>query len=177
MTPDQQRIAIATACGWTDIRRQRLYLGNQDLWGTKLKSGEKHRNRLPDYLGDLNAMHEAKKVLWDKGLMLEFVNQIADITCSAMGFRWDKVTADDHLILIANATAEQEAEAFLKTLGLWEEEVNTAKSVSSTSSATEESSATGSEPLPNGTTYTRSYQVFLPTPKPIQTKPIFKTHQ
>ena len=40
-----------------------------------------------------------------------------------------------------------------------------------------ESSATGSEPLPNGTTYTRSYQVFLPTPKLIQTKPIFKTHQ
>ena len=38
-----------------------------------------------------------------------------------------------------------------------------------------ESSATGSEPLPNGTTYTRSYQVFLPTPKPIQTKPIFST--
>jgi hypothetical protein len=30
--------------------------------------------------------------------------------------------------------------------------------------ATEQSSATGSEPLPNGTTYTRSYQVFLPTP-------------
>ena len=31
-------------------------------------------------------------------------------------------------------------------------------------SATEDSSATGSEPLPNGITYTRSYQVFLPTP-------------
>ena len=29
---------------------------------------------------------------------------------------------------------------------------------------TEESLATGSEPLPNGTTYTRSYQVFLPNP-------------
>jgi hypothetical protein len=33
---------------------------------------------------------------------------------------------------------------------------------------TEESLATGSEPLPNGTTYTRSYQVFLPTPNPTQ---------
>jgi hypothetical protein len=31
---------------------------------------------------------------------------------------------------------------------------------------TEQSSATLSEPLPNGTTYTRSYQVFLPTPNP-----------
>ena len=48
-------------------------------------------------------------------------------------------------------------------------EINTAKSVSSTSPATEQSSATGSEPLPNGTTYTRSYQVFLPNPN--QPKP------
>ena len=57
------------------------------------------------------------------------------------------------------------------------DEVNTTKSASSTSPTTEDSLATGSEPLPDGTTYTRSYQVFLPTPKPIQTKPIFKTHQ
>ena len=121
MTPDQQRIAIATTCDWTDIRRQRLYLGDQDLRGTKLKGAEKYRNRLPDYLGDLNAMHEAKKVLCDKGLMLEFVNQLVGITCSAMGFRWNKLTEHDHVILVANATAEQEAEAFLRTLGLWEE--------------------------------------------------------
>ena len=142
MSPEKQRIAIATACGWTDIRRQRLYLGNQDLWGTKLKGGEKHRNRLPDYLNDKNAMQEVKKVLSDKGLMLEFVNQLVGTTYSAMGFRWEKLTTDDHLILVANATAEQEAEAFLRTLGLWEKDANTAKSASSTSSATEESSVT-----------------------------------
>ena len=44
------------------------------------------------------------------------------------------------------------------------EQANTTKSASSTSPATEDSSATLSEPLPNGTTYTRSYQVFLPNP-------------
>ena len=122
MSPEKQRIAIAEACGWTDIRRQRLYLGNLDLWGTKLKGGEKHRNRLPDYLGDKNAMHEAKQVLWDKGLMLEFVNLLVVITCYAKGISWSKVTTDDRQMLIANATAEQEAEAFLKVLRLWEEE-------------------------------------------------------
>ena len=37
---------------------------------------------------------------------------------------------------------------------------------------TEDSLATLSESFLDGTTYTRSYQVFLPTPKPIQTKPI-----
>ena len=57
------------------------------------------------------------------------------------------------------------------------EKINTTKSVSSTSAATEESSATLSESFRDGTTYTRSYQVFLPTPTLIQTKPIFKTHQ
>ena len=56
-------------------------------------------------------------------------------------------------------------------------EANTAKSVSSTSAVAEDSSATLSESFRDGTTYTRSYQVFLPTPKLIQTKPIFKTHQ
>lgn len=46
------------------------------------------------------------------------------------------------------------------------DEINTAKSASSTSPATEDSSAVLSESFPNGTTYTRSYQVFLPTPNP-----------
>ena len=127
MSPEKQRIAIATACGWTD---------------TQIIDGKYGQTDVPNYLGDLNAMHEVKKVLWDKGLMLEFVNRLVGIVCSAMGFRWDKLTADDHLILVANATAEQEAEAFLRTLGLWEEEANTTKSASPTSPATEESSAT-----------------------------------
>ena len=119
MSPEKQRIAIATACGWTD---------------TQIIDGKYGQTDVPDYLGDLNAMHEAKKVLWDR-LLLEFVKKLADITCSAMGFRWEKLTTDDHLILVANATAEQEAEAFLRTLGLWEDEVNTTKSASSTSPA------------------------------------------
>jgi hypothetical protein len=42
------------------------------------------------------------------------------------------------------------------------------KSVSSTSPATEQSSATLTESFRDGTTYTRSYQVFLPTPTPTQ---------
>ena len=41
--------------------------------------------------------------------------------------------------------------------------------------ATEESSATPSESFRDGTTYTRSYQVFLPTPKPTLSKSIFST--
>jgi len=121
MTPQQQQIAIAEACGWTDIRRQRLYAGDQDLWGNKLIGGEKHRNRLPDYLNDLNAMHEAKRALLDKGLMLEFVNLLVVIICYAKGISWSGITTDDRQMLIANATAAQEAETFLKVFKLWEE--------------------------------------------------------
>ena len=121
MTHDEQRIAIAKACGWTDIRRQRLWAGDQDLWGTKLIGGEKHRNRLPDYLNDLNAMHKAMQVLVDKGLMWQFANQIIGIICSAKGLSLQTLEQQDYLIFLASSTAELEAEAFLRTLGLWQE--------------------------------------------------------
>ena len=109
MSPEKKEQAIEKACGW-EMLPEGYFHPDNPIGQTR-----------PNYLADLNSMHEAKKVLCDKGLMLEFVNQLVGITCSAIGFRWDKLTADDHLILIANATAEQEAEAFLKTLGLWED--------------------------------------------------------
>ena len=116
MTPDQQRTAIAKICGWTDIRRQRLYAGDQDLWGTKLIGGEKHRNRLPDYLNDLNACHEMEKVL-TQDQMIDYSRHVGKLVTShlpASRAAW----MDFKLI---NATAAQRAEAFLLTLGLWQE--------------------------------------------------------
>ena len=132
MTPDQKRIAIATACGWTDIRRQRLYLGDQDWWGTKLKGAEKHRNRLPDYLTDLNAMHEAEQVLTH--------DQRIDY------MEWLGLSSDDHWYKVwayVHATSAERCTAFIRTFGLWEKEGNTTKSASSTSPITEESSVVG----------------------------------
>ena len=108
MSPEKQRIAIATACGWTDIRRQNLYAGDRDLYGNRRIGGEKHRNRLPDYLGDLNAMHEAQKVL--KGGMRSKYDAELTLICSRdYNFIWE-------------STAPQLSEAFLRALGLWEEE-------------------------------------------------------
>ena len=61
MTPEQQRIAIAEACGWTDCvfnpARGQHPMGcftNEKFLGL---------STLPDYLSDLNAMHEAEKFL------------------------------------------------------------------------------------------------------------------
>ena len=113
MTPEKQRVVIAEACGW-----QRCYVNSDEFYGL---NPNRIYTIMPNYPFSLNAMHDAEKVLWDKGLLLEFVNQLVGIVCAAKGFRLDKLTTDDHLIFVATATAEQEAEAFLRVLGLWEE--------------------------------------------------------
>ena len=129
MSPEKQRIAIATACGWTDIRRQNLYAGDRDLYGNKLIGAEKHRNRLPDYPSDLNACHEMEKVLTEKGVnawwsYVAFINRH-----NPRPFGTETAV---------HATAPQRCEAFLRTLELWEKEVNTTKSASPTSPAIEQ---------------------------------------
>ena len=115
MTPDQQRTAIAKACGWTDIRRQRLYAGDQDLWGNKMIGGDKHRNRLPDYLNDLNAMHEAEKVLTYEQAEI-FEDELCDIAKSENDVLENPLQSKS---FIFHATAPQRSEAFLRTLNLW----------------------------------------------------------
>ena len=118
MTPEKQRIAIAEACGWTEI--EPCTCCDEVSRGYTPRPGT-HKKHLPDYLNDLNAMHEVEKVLWDTGKAMEFTNQIVGIVCSARGFRRDKGTSDDHLMCLSHATAAQRAEAFLRTIGKWEE--------------------------------------------------------
>jgi hypothetical protein len=103
MSPTAQRIAIAKACGW-EICGHAAY---------------KHFRRgacvcdiptLPDYLADLNAMHEAITSLPDEmrcAFNAELMEQFKDCRYGL------------HLAL--NATAAQRAEAFLRTLNLWSE--------------------------------------------------------
>ena len=60
---------------------------------------------IPDYLHDLNAMHEAVMSMSGE-FKLGYREILADI-CGAMHYH--------------NATAAQRAKAFLKTLNLWED--------------------------------------------------------
>ena len=127
MSPEKQRIAIAKTCGWTDIRRQNLYAGDRDLWGTKRIGGEKHRLRLPDYPSDLNACHEMEEMLTH--------DQHIDY------MEWLGLCDDDHWYKVwayVHATPTERCEAFLRTLGLWEKEGNTTKSASPTSPTNEQ---------------------------------------
>ena len=101
MTPEQQRIAIAEACGWK--RDDSLFTRSQGWRGPQ---GQWYSPLPPDYLNDLNAMHEAEKVLMD------YCDGWEDY-CHKIKRHF--VTSDGAI----RATAAQRAEAFLKTLNLW----------------------------------------------------------
>ena len=108
MNNEKQRIAIAEACGWTDIKR-----GPYD--GSPFGRRKTHQlEMVPDYLTDLNAMHQAEMVL-SRG---EHYNQTG-------GFGLYVQTLEKALCgrrYLIDATAAQRAEAFLRTLGKWEAE-------------------------------------------------------
>lgn len=75
---------------------------------------------VPNYHGDLNAMHEAIESL-DEADKQNFIVKLADIILyDNRNNGWWDLEVDD-AVLVANATAPQRAEAFLRTIGQWEE--------------------------------------------------------
>jgi len=99
MDKQEQRITIAEACGYTNIKPRKI---NGEIKGFTSDQG-----LIPDYLNDLNAMHDAERVLTYKqgGEMTLWIQRM---TCSGYGPQ-------------LFATAAQRAEAFLKTLNLWKD--------------------------------------------------------
>ena len=94
MTDEKINAAIAAACGWKGNLICRDL--NGDLW----------QSDLPNYCTDLNAMHEAENGL-NKNLRNQYIDWLGTIHTDSWEF--------------ATATARQRAEAFLRTLGKWEE--------------------------------------------------------
>jgi hypothetical protein len=104
MDNNKQRIKIAEACGYTHVRIIKAIEGPPDI-GIGHHPTEPYS--VPDYLNDLNAMHRALKLIGEiKGI--ELCWHLNDMGISG---DWQILTA----------TAEELAEAFLKTLNLWEE--------------------------------------------------------
>jgi hypothetical protein len=104
MNKEKQRITIAEACG----------IVSRDQWGPLYKTALGVVRDCPNYLNDLNAMHQAEMVL-SRG---EHYNQgggfglyVQNLDLIRCGRR--------HLI---DATAAERAEAFLRTIGKWEED-------------------------------------------------------
>ena len=117
MNPEQQRIAIAEACGWfaredkdgfwravdaSGNMTHELWMSERNVWSAGI----------PDYLNDLNAMHEAEKVLTEDQ-QEQYLNNLYEVCNlhSMINDAWN----------LNCATALQRAEAFLRTIGKWEE--------------------------------------------------------
>jgi hypothetical protein len=121
MTTDQQRVAIAEACGWRcngHPNQLAATVGWEFAYQFVLTPEGKlvTHNSIPDYIGDLNAMHEAEKVL-TQDQMIDYSRHVGKLVTShlpASRAAW----MDFKLI---NSTAAQRAEAFLRTIGKWEE--------------------------------------------------------
>lgn len=130
MSPDKQRIAIASVLGWTDFEtlmgqfdelRWHVYTNEPNGYpDDSYKAGDligKHSpkaplwSHVPDYPNDLNAMHEVEKVLTS----IQYWTFV----------EWVRVTVQDkHVDYVAHptsATAAQRAEAFLRTIGKWDD--------------------------------------------------------
>jgi len=104
-TPIKQRIAIATACGWTKI----IFVSETDAWVGTRPDKNTFRFPIPDYINDLNAMHDAEKVILAGSNWDVYWNWVIKIVYpKSMDSKY-----------AAHSTASQRAEAFLKTLNLW----------------------------------------------------------
>lgn len=121
MNPDKQRAAIAEYCGWKDVRG---HMGIPPENGRLFPYPEHHEEDwrlkpfrgIPDYLNDLNAMHEAERQLLIEGDYWGiYCDRLLDIVVKTGGYGY---TAAD---MYVHATAKKRAEAFLKTIGKWEE--------------------------------------------------------
>ena len=96
MSPDSQLIAIAEACG----------IVSKDKWGSLYKTPRGILRDCPDYPTDLNAMHEAEKVL---------------TLPERRKYRKTLLGHCEPASIAIHATAAQRAEAFLLTIGKWED--------------------------------------------------------
>lgn len=119
MKPEKQRIAIAEFCGY------KFTQGDDGEYHRYAPNGEHEVSSfinmplsgLPNYLLDLNAMHEAESLLDANGQICER-NIYAEQLCKsvhpgmAMNHFWE-------MWCCIHATATQRAEALLKTIGRW----------------------------------------------------------
>jgi hypothetical protein len=101
MTNEQINIAIAEARGWTDT--EIINEGGRLMYG---------QTEVPNYCNDFNAMHEQELWLFVRGWewQVRYYDRLLQMSgCTNSGA---------HVLAL---TARQRAEAFLRTLGKWEE--------------------------------------------------------
>lgn len=125
MTDNEINLAIAEILGWTELECGPIV----GLTGVPPKGTESQYKPwnpviddrvcyVPNYAGDLNAMHEAEQQLFYEqhfDTKYHFVVHLAIILNPVHGY---KMTDGVDLL---DATARQRAEAFIRTVGKWRE--------------------------------------------------------
>lgn len=109
MTPDEQQKAIHKALGWQPV------IEGPSHYAWKRGDEQHYIHEAPEYPKDLNAMHEAIRVLTD-GQRSDFRLHLKKIWTRDYNSRCGYFPSHDDS---PNATAAQRAEAFLRTLNLW----------------------------------------------------------
>lgn len=127
MTEERMRIVTAEICGWHNLTvGQPYHIGQALLYGTKLPGAPDDIGNpmfgIPDYPNDLNAMHEAilklDRTIHDKDVCLRdvFSSELEELITKSRSTPeiWS-------MFDLLNTTARQRCEAFLRTVGKWEE--------------------------------------------------------
>lgn len=114
MTDNEINITIAQACGVKPLDKDQ---GVRKVWIDTFGEDLGEWGFVEKYTKDLNAMHEAEKVLTEKQLVW-YMQKLSQI----------RLRDGEHGMIacildrIVFATARQRAEAFLRTIGKWTEE-------------------------------------------------------
>ena len=105
MTPEAQRTAIAKVCGWKP--RGAFYSGVRE-----------EAQSPPDYVNDLNAMHEAEKILFNGEFRGNgYGNLLMDIVRRDANLKWfQQAWLHASINRAVHATAAQRAEALLRCM-------------------------------------------------------------
>jgi hypothetical protein len=113
MTNEQINIAIAEHRGWRIAERvsPEVKESATACW-IRPNGNEWQEENLPDYCSDLNAMHEAVKTL-QQNLKHRYFACLCTVVSGAISLNGYSAATE--------ATARQRAEAFLRTLGKWED--------------------------------------------------------
>lgn len=112
LTAEEQRVKVAELCGFYSI-------GNEDWVGMRGHRSEYHP--IPNYLNDLNAMHEAEEKLSDRQRKESYGWALAGIVHCGDDEEEDYDGIDtcvlkDDIDFLFHATAAQRAEAFVLTM-------------------------------------------------------------
>jgi hypothetical protein len=125
MTPEQKQIAIAEACNLFRLAplKRTNRRGKDDPNGVRLwycdedHGGAKSYAEIPDYFNDLNAMHEAEKVL-TSDQQFDYIYELND-SLGLVPLSSPASYREAVLWTFTHSTAADRAEAFGKTLNLW----------------------------------------------------------